>query len=358
MGATEFGSSSAQAVKRWSSKLARETISKMFFRRFSGKSDRSIIQMHTDLESAAGDEIKYDVLYQNRGDGVQGDTTLEDYEEELEFYQDSVKIDQLRNAVSFRRMSQQRTVHELRGRAKDTLSDWMAWKYDTLMFAYLAGYAGTDSESASGTIGASGFAGNALTAIDAAHLIDERAGGGNSSFSLEMLDVGVSKAKTLNPRIRPVMVNGEPKYAAVLHPYAVHNLKRETHASGITWFLAHARIAEMAAKNPIYTGALGEYNGVVLHESEYIPRNTANDDTYNLFLGAQAGAFAMGNAYDKSEQGSMDGGAYFSWNEQKRDYGNKKGISAGACFGIKRNIFNSLTFGAIGMFSVDAEPSI
>ena len=358
MGATEFATTDAQAVKRWSNSLAREAISKTFFRRFLGKGPNSIIQQHTDLESAAGDQIKYDVIMQNRGDGVQGDTTLENYEEELEFYQATINIDQLRNAVSFRRMSQQRTLHNLRKEARSVLSDWFAWKYDTLMFAYLAGVAGDDLETASGTIGASGFAGNALTdySSDTAHHIDESAGGGNSSFGLEILDVAKAKAKTLNPRLRPVMVNGSPKFVAVLHPYSVHTLRRETGANG--WTEIHSRVADGGSKSPIYTGALGEYNGIVLHESEYIPRTTSTGDTANLFLGAQAASFAMGNAYDKTDQSSNGGGSYFSWNEQKNDYGNKKGIAAGSCFGIQRNIFNGDSFGTLLLETVQTTPAV
>lgn len=359
MAATEFGSGSAQAVKRWSNSLAREVLDTTDFKKFSGKSENSIIQIHMDLESQPGDEVKYDVLYQNRGNGVQGDTTLEGYEEALEFYQDSVKIDQLRQAHNNRKMTQQRTVHDLRAVSKSSLGAWFGWKLTTLMYAYLAGVAGDDSENAAGTIGTSGFAGNALSVPDADHHLNKT----GSAMSLAFIDTLVARAKTVNPRIRPVMIDGKRHYVLVLHPYSIHALRSNTGAKAWADIQMNANVR--ADSNPIFTGAMGVYNGVVIHESEFIPRATATtawsgaaaNDTANLFLGAQSGAFAMGNAYDKMDSAAMGGGAYFKWVEQKKDYDNNKGIGVAGCFGIKPCVFNSKRFGMIRLTTTDAQPS-
>jgi N4-gp56 family major capsid protein len=363
MAATEFATGDAETVKRWSNSLAREALQKADFKKFAGKSDNSIIQIHADLESQPGDTIKYDVLYQNRGDGVQGDTTLEGYEDALDFYQDEVKIDQLRHAHNFRKMTQQRTVHDLRKLARSSLAEWYAWKYDTLMYAYLAGVAGDSTESAVGTLngalGVDGFAGNSLQVPDAAHHLNKT----GSTMDLAFIDTLVTWAKTTNPRLRPVNVMGAKKFVLVLHPYQVNNLRIQT--GDRAWQMIHARVAENGTKNPIYTGALGEYNGVVIHESEYIPRcDTAGawsggaiNDNAAVFLGAQAGSFAMGNAYDKSSRANTGGGSYFKWVEQEKDYKNNKGIGVASCFGITKNRFNSADFGVIRLTTTDARPS-
>lgn len=359
MAATEFGSASAQAVKRWSNQLAREVLDAADFKKFSGKGENNVIQIHMDLENQPGDEIRYDVLYQNRGDGIQGDTTLEGYEEALEFYQDSVKIDQLRHAHNFRKMTQQRTVHDLRKAGRSSLATWYGWKLTTLMYAYLAGVAGNDLENAAGTIGTSGFAGNPLVVPDADHHLNKT----GSTMSLAFIDTLVARAKTVNPRIRPVMIDGKRHYVLVLHPYSIHALRVETGAQAWTSIQQNANVR--AESNPIFSGAAGLYNGVIIHESEFIPRATTTagwsgataNDTANLFLGAQAGAFAMGNAYDKVDQSTMGGGSYFKWVEQTRDYGNNKGIGVAGCFGIKPCVFNSKRFGMIRLTTTDAQPS-
>lgn len=348
MAVTEFGSASAQAVKRWSAELAHEAIGQTWFKRLLGEGQDACIMHLKDLERAAGDQIKFDVRYQDRSAGVQGDAKLEGFESALEFYQDTINIDQLRQAHAFRGMTQQRTVHDLRREGRKSLADWFSRVFDGLMMSYLAGIAGTGRENVSNILGGSGFAGNALQTPDTAHLIDV-----DADFTLPLLDQAIAKAKTINPRIRPIMVDGQPKYVAILHPYAVFQMK--TQSSGNNWNIIHQRASERSGSNPIYTGALGEYNGVVIHESEYIPvsvgtaEGDGSGDVHNLFLGAGAGAFAMGSAWDKQSSG----GTYFKYVEDKRDYDNEKGIAGSACFGIKKCRFNSTDFGVIRIDTQD-----
>ena len=67
----------------------------------------------------------------------------------------------------------------------------------------------------------------------------------------------------------------------------------------------------------------------------------------NLFLGAQAGVFAQGNAYDTMEQQRVGRDNMMSWYEETDDYGNEKGIAVGSIFGMKATRFNSKDFGKI-----------
>lgn len=347
MAFTEFGSGDPQAVKRWNAELARESIGKTYMKRFLGTSQDSILCMKNDLEQSAGDEIKYDLRMQDRNPGVQGDTRLKGYESALVFHQDSVKIDQLRQGHAFKRMSQQRTIHDLRKEGRASISDWFARTFDALMFAYLAGTAGDDTENISNVLGAGGFAGNALATPDSDHVITTGA-----TMTLQNIDKLVARAKVLNPRIRPAMVDGSPKYVLVMHPHTVYQLKISTAAG--SWNTITQNAGVRGSDNPIYTGALGEYAGVILHESEYIPRVTGTGVTHNLFLGAQAGVFAMGNAYDKIDRGKMGGGSYFKYHEEVDDHDNEKAVSGAAIFGIKKTRFNSLDFGVIRLSTTDA----
>ena len=142
MAVTEFGTNDAQAVKRWSDTLFRETIGKTYCKRFMGRDSNAILKVLTELENSAGDIIKYDLRTQDRSNGVQGDTRLKGFESALQFSQDELKIDQLRNAHAFRGMTQQRTVHDLRKEGRASLSTWFARVYDVMMFTYWAGVIG------------------------------------------------------------------------------------------------------------------------------------------------------------------------------------------------------------------------
>jgi hypothetical protein len=98
---------------------------------------------------------------------------------------------------------------------------------------------------------------------------------------------------------------------------------------------------------------LGVYNKIILYESHMIVSPIANVRR-NLLLGSQAGVFALGNAYDKIDQRKVGTDNFLSWNEEVNDYGNIKGVAAGAIFGIKKTRFNSKDFGTMVISSYSA----
>jgi N4-gp56 family major capsid protein len=96
------------------------------------------------------------------------------------------------------------------------------------------------------------------------------------------------------------------------------------------------------SENPIFTGALGDYNGCILHKAyrvtQCVNSGAAMPNTYRaVFAGAQAGALGFGREEGKDQ---------FTWSEELFDYGNMLGVSAGSIFGIKKLVFNSNDFGA------------
>lgn len=97
------------------------------------------------------------------------------------------------------------------------------------------------------------------------------------------------------------------------------------------------------SKNPIISGGNFIYNNVVVHEWSYLPNTvTAPSSQANyrrgVFCGAQAAVLAVGQDSSPSEM---------SWVEEKFDYGNKLGVSAGMIYGIKKTVFNSADFATI-----------
>lgn len=346
---------SYQDVHIWSTLTFREALKATLFKRFLGTGKDAIIMRITELEKNAGDTVKYDLLMQMGNAGVTGDNRMRDNEEALTYYQDSVKIDQLRNAHAFRRMSQQRTLHDLRMDAKGNLSDWFADRYDTYMFDYLCG---NTSRS---------FAGNTATAPDGDHYVvsgdvansgtiatDEASLGSNDQFQLADMDYCKESAKTLTPPLRPAMIDGGEYYVVVLHPYSVTDMRLDVANSAyITWPSIQMYANQRGLKNPIFDGSLGVYNGMVIFESTRIYSPTSNVRR-NLFLGSQAGVFAMGNAYSKLAQARMGGDNLMSWFEEVDDYGNEIGIAVGSIFGMKATYFNSKDYGKMVITSYSA----
>jgi N4-gp56 family major capsid protein len=164
-------------------------------------------------------------------------------------------------------------------------------------------------------------------------------------FSLTLIDVCVEKAKTLSPMIRPIRLKGEEYYVMFLHPYQVTDLRIASAAAGSWYDIQKAAITGgQVTGNPIFTGALGMYNNVILHTAvrvPSIPSGTLSTQTTvyrSVFCGAQAAGIAYGRD---------NGAERFSWVEELFDYGNQLGVSAGAIWGLKKLQFNSQDFGTL-----------
>jgi N4-gp56 family major capsid protein len=327
----------------------------LFFRKFLGTNEDAILYMAKDLEKNAGDNIVYDLLVEMEGAGVTGDNTLEGNEEQLTFYQDSIKINQLRHAHIFGKMSQQRTIHNLRKDGQWALSRWWSNKLEEYMFRYLCGDTSLTHGSNTGRTPDSDhiiYSGNA-TAETSTGALDS-----NDKFLLEDIDYAKEKATTNDVPMRPVRIDGDDYFVVVLHPYSVTDMKLSlgTGSSSVKWHEIQQYANIRGLKNPIFNGALGVYNKCIIYESNRIYTPTTNVRR-NLFLGAQAGVFALGNAYDRMDQKKVGKDNYITWVEKSQDYGNKKGLAAGSCFGMQKTRFNSKDFGVMTISSYAAAHS-
>lgn len=343
MATTSYGVNDALAVKLWSKKLFQEALKQTYFSRFMGKGSSSIVQIKDETSKGPGDQITVGLRMQLSGEGVQGDGTLEGNEEALTTYSDAVVINQLRHAVrSAGKMSEQRVPFSVREEARMGLQDWWSDRLDTWFFNQLGGNTAVSDTRYTGN--------QAALAPDASHKVYLNGSADESAtsayvFDITVIDKCVEKAKTLSPMIRPVKVGGEDKYVMFLHPYQVYNLR--TNTSSGQW-LDITKAALSGAKetgNSIYNGALGEYNGVVLHEATRVPKgvNSSSGAAIDsvrraVFCGAQAAVMAYGK--DSS-------GGEMSWVEEMFDYGNQLGVSAGMIAGLKKTRFNSADFGTI-----------
>ena len=358
MAITAFGTNDAQTVKLWSTLTFREALKQTLFHKFLGKGKKSIIQRLTDLERTAGDNIKYDLLLQMGADGVTGDNRMRGNEEALTYYQDNVTIDQLRNAHAFRRMSQQRTIHDLRSDAKANLADWFADKYDTYMFNCLCG----NTSHSFGQTGVAPDSEHYVVSGDVTNTgviaTDEGNLSANDQIQMADMDFAKEKAKTFTsgqtPWIRPVMIDGGEYYVVVLHPYSVTDMRLDVANSAyVSWPDIQMYANKRGLKNPIFDGSLGVYNGMIIYESTRVFEPVSNVRR-NLFLGCQAGVFAIGNAYPSLAQNRIGKDNLMSWYEDSDDYGNENGIAVGNIFGMKKTIFNSKDYGTIVISSYAA----
>lgn len=348
MAVTAYGVNAPEAQKLWRSQLFEEALKATWFGKFMGDSSNDIIQQLDNTRKSAGDRVTITLRMQLTGDGVLGDATLEGNEEALTTYTDNLFIDQLRHAVrSGGKMTEQRIPWSIREEAMTGLADWWAGRFDTSLFNQLCGYTVQTDLRYTGN--------NAVVAPDAGHIYRPNAKANDQSlaagdeFTLSFIDQAVAIAKLATPVIRPVNVNGDKMYVAVLHTNQVTQLRTNTATGQWLDIQKAATTGDGSRDNPIFTGALGVYNGVVLHEDTRIT-NGVNSSTgaavttarRAVLLGAQAGTIAFGQGQSPD---AMD------WNEELFDYGNQLGVEAGCIYGMKKTRFNSADFGSVVMSS-------
>lgn len=357
-----FGDPKAQ--KKWSGQLFVDILHKSYFdRKFVSTSDNAPIQRLTDLESSAGDTISFDLSVQLRGKPTYGDNRAKGKEEQLKFFTDEVKIDQMRHPVSAGgRMTRKRTAHDLRKIAKERLSDYWAKFIDEMHFIYLSGARGINEDYIESTTWA-GHAGNPIQAPDTAHLLY---GGGATSkatltdadtMSRNLIEKAVTKARMMRAKdpstsnMMPVMINGESHYVTVMSPFQEHDLRTE---AGSEWLdIQKAAAGAEGRNNPIFKGGLGMLNNVVLHSHESAVRFNdygAGADvnaSRALFMGRQAGVVAYGSK----------GGLRYTWKEEMEDYDNEPTVIAGTIIGVKKSRFNQKDFGVLSLDTAATDPN-
>jgi N4-gp56 family major capsid protein len=342
MALTSYGVNNALAVKLWSKKLAHEALKETFIFKFIGDDENSVIQIRDETSKGPGDRITVGLRMQLSGDGVSGDGTLEGNEEALTTYSDNVLIDQLRHAVrSGGKMSEQRIPFSVREEARMGLQDWFAGRMDVAFFNQVAGNTAQADLRYTGSNATIAPSSNNVIYAGGATAEGSLSATTTMKFSLTLIDVCVEKAKTLSPMIRPIRLKGEEYYVMFLHPYQVTDLRIASASAGSWYDIQKAAITGgQVTGNPIFTGALGMYNNVILHTAFRVPSVVATQTTVyrSVFCGAQAAGIAYGRD---------NGTERFSWVEELFDYGNQLGVSAGAIWGLKKLQFNSQDFGTI-----------
>lgn len=347
MSTTSYGVNDSLSNKLFAKKLSVEALKETYFGKFMSDSQDSMIQIKNEPSQNAGDKVTFGLRTQLTGDGVTENQTLEGNEESLSTYSDALLINELAHAVRVRNkntIDAQRVPFNLRNEAKSGLKDWFANRFDTAMFNHLCGYTlQTDMR----------YAGNNTITAPSTNRIyrtigtDDVTVNGDATkkMNLGVIDALVERAGVASPLIRPIKINGENKFLMFLHDYQVTDMRTSTDAGQWLDIQKAALAGGAGSKSPIYTGALGEYNSVVLHKSNRVTNGISNAGAVQtstrraVFCGAQAGALAFGKEFAE--------GVNYKWVEELFDYERELGVSAQTVWGLKKTVFNSEDFGTI-----------
>lgn len=357
-------STSTLRAQIWLKELMADVQDSLYFsqRQMMGTDANNIIQTKEDLKSKPGDRVTFGLTLKIGG-GITGDSELEGQEQAITSYAQSNLIDQMRNSVRLTgRLDEQKVAYDMRMDAKSQLAKWKVEFIERQIFMKLAGVTTlTLQDTGSVVYSAQATWSNSPNIVPAA---DEAAGTGtryvcakstgiDAIAATDILTTGlITKARVKasisslgTPSIQPLRIDGQNYYVMFVHPWQAYDLKTATSS---IWAQAQRDAQVRGGDNPIFTGSLGIWDGVILHEHEYVCKaqtgsafsvsGTAVNSGASVFRSVLCGRQAATFAECQNPNGFV---------EKEFDYDNKVGYATGLIGGIQKTAFNSIDYGII-----------
>lgn len=305
--------------KVWAKKVWHEGVKDSYFDKFTATDGSNVVHKNKDLENVKGDSVVFGLMMNLTGSGVEGNRQkLAGAEDTLNIYDFTVNTKLVRNAVSRYEADDQRTQYDMLKEIKIALKQWLSDWLDDRLISRLS-YNPSNGEvlyaSAAGTQ-------SSITA--------------NDKLTTTIISRAKRKAMMHAPKVQPIKVDGMDKYIMLVHPWAARDLKDDP-----KWLAAQQNANIRGSKNPIFTGALGEYDGVILYEYERVQTGNIGASSanvcQNLLLGKQAACFAVSRPAKHIEQTD--------------DYGNIAGNGIAFYGAVEKTNFNGKDYGVINVMT-------
>lgn len=306
----------ALVPKVWAKKVWHEGVKDSYFDKFTAMDGSNVVHQNKDLTNVKGDSVVFGLMMNLSGAGVEGNRAiLAGNEEALNIYDFTVNTQLVRNAVSRFEADDQKTQYDMLKEIKGALKQWLADWLDNKLIAKLT----TTMPNPTETVYAS--AANTVSSTTA-----------NDKLTTALISRAKRKAMMHAPKVQPIKVDGMDKYIMLVSPWAARDLKDDP-----KWLAAQQNANVRGSKNPIFTGALGEYDGVILYEYERVSLSNGGASSanvcYNLLLGKQAACFAVARPAKHIEQTD--------------DYGNVAGNGIAFYGAVEKTKFNGKDYGTI-----------
>ncbi len=233
--------------EHWDTRIRVDAIKQAFWgKRFEGKQgSRMPVITNTDFTVKPGDKIHFQTMRRLKLSGVTGNSVLAGNEEQLSLGQFDLTVEWLRHAVAFNKRGTKRANFDAVKQAGVELTDWLARQIDDDLFENLV------STNSPDTI----FAGNKTSedALDSTSIFNTDA--------LDRLKLALQRKGAIPFQVRNVNGVTLRFYGVVIDPIDGYNLRGDE-----AWWSAQRDAMTRGMDNPIFTGALGIYNGMIIYE--------------------------------------------------------------------------------------------
>jgi len=307
-------------------KMFLETKKDSYFGKFFSTSGDMPVFEQTDFLKQKGEKMTFGIIPRLTGEAITGNTTAKGKEEKLTTYSFSVTLDRQRKPImDDGALTRQRFVGDIPSTLQSSLTTWGAEYIDQACMNALVASAtnityGGDATSIAGDLAT----GDVLT----------------TALISKMKAVALTKRGSGETPLKPVMVNGKKYLVLLVSNDVAVDLKNDA-----AYLAAQTNAAERGSNNPLFTGMLGIWDGVVIHEHENVPVYSNGGPggavTYSIctLLGASALVWAWG------ERPNMVA--------EDQDYGEFKGYCWRMTSQVAKPVFNSKDFGSMQLVVTD-----
>jgi N4-gp56 family major capsid protein len=300
----------------WAKRTLRDQLVKSFWGRFAGKpgSGAPLVQQF-ELLGGPGQILDIPTSIPLSGAGVSEESTLEGNEEALSLSSMKVCPVYRRHAVRMGRLAAQRSTVDLMQEAKVRLAEWGSAKIDSVRWSSFV------ASSLPSPLNAAAYTPNKLFAVSSATGVNDLVAANKVTVALiRKLRVAMIEQGAVPMRDAA----GQEFYGLALHPRQVYDLKGD---SSLATMIENA--SPRGDANPVFTGAIGRLDGVVLYETKSVPVATnanATPTAYATSICFGAEAFVEGI------------GEQPSWHGDTFDYQAESGIAYGFSSHARRAI--------------------
>lgn len=285
MGKTAYSTGDSEVQKLWDEELYRDTLKEIFWSKFFSQNGSSIVHEKYDLMKKKGDTITFTIRYRGNRAFLPDGTPIEGNEGSLQTSTYYAQIHEKNFGIRDAGMiSRQRPVYDMDSETRKAILEDGAEALDNEFFNAIKVTNTGILYPASGTFSTTNTLATATAAVTASDLLSPAL-------------ISKAKAKALTERangqvpLRPVMIQGKPHLVLLVHPYALVDLKLDP-----TYAQANREAEVRGKENPLFTGAVGVWDGVIVHEHENVTKGVNAGSVYysqNYLMGAQALTYAV-----------------------------------------------------------------
>ncbi|MCP3684358.1 MAG: N4-gp56 family major capsid protein [bacterium] len=363
-------STDALRPELWGKEVWKNVIDGMYFTNngLMGTGENNVIQIMDNLKKSKGDTITVPLTAKLTGNGVNNDAELEGNEEKINPYSESINIAKKRFAVRLTgTLDEQKNAFNMRTDAKNKLSMRLQEFIEQQVFLKLGGVTNTTLTDVAGNVVGTDCAWSNTPAYvpdadTAAGYGDRYLGADYSSGATSLAAADqlspelISRAKTKAmqkqssgmPKVTPLRINGESHYVMFIHPWQAFDLKNNA-----VFAQAQREAQTRGRDNPIFTGALGIWDNVVIKVHEYVPFLDASV-AGNSFRGAATGTDFAVDAFRALLCGQQacvmaKAGSSDKMVEKLFNYDDQVGYAVSFMGGIQKIEFDSKDYGVVAV---------